>query len=125
VSPHMAANASSFHPGVNTSTSQTLPGVQPQQGQKPQSMPTIAPEHHQKVIQTGINAASESAFQQLLPTYIKNAGIVIDEQLLTIDGRRIDLHRLHAVVFGLGGYSYVRFLHKLFPLYWLTLAFNR
>jgi len=110
----MVGNTASFHGGVHSSTSQTLPGVPPQQGQKPQTHTGIPPEYHQRVVSSGIAPASEASFTQLLGSYMKQAGVAVDEQFLTIDGRRIDSYKLHSLVLGSGGYIYVRFCVSYF-----------
>lgn len=56
---------------------------------------------------------AENEFEQLWQYVVANHQLQLQERWLQFDGRQINLYQLHKVVFGMGGYQYVRFPHSI------------
>ena len=103
-----AAGSPSMPPGMSAS-----PSVRPdaQVAQAMNGAPGLHPQmsmQQQQQQRNGYPALPLSSFNQAFTTWCTRRGVNLDERLLTIEGKRVDLHALHQEVLNLGGPHRVR-----------------
>ncbi|KAA1467371.1 hypothetical protein DENSPDRAFT_832398 [Dentipellis sp. KUC8613] len=86
-------------------------GLQPQtsggQSQQPPPPQQFSQSDNQGAMMPQIQPLPEAKFHQVWKPFMMQHKLAVDERLFILDGRRINLHALHAAVFPAGGYSNV------------------